>query len=54
MFDKKLDKLAKYLYDEYSGNHPTIHCNRFANWEELSNRDKFEWYEKANKILNED
>ena len=48
---KQIKQKAKELYQDYSGNHPTIHCNRFLSWDELSKEDKKEWYEFANKYL---
>lgn len=30
-------------YTTYSGNHPTIHCNRFPDWSELSPIEKRKW-----------
>lgn len=41
------DKAAQALYSEYSGNHPTIHCNRFPSWSELTNEQRTEWRKKA-------
>ena len=38
---------AKRLYAHYSGNHPTIHGNRFPTWDELKAEDKKEWLYKA-------
>lgn len=38
---------AKRLYDAYSANHPTIHCNRFAPWEELSTDEQYGWIVRA-------
>ena len=41
---KKLSKdEARAKYNYYAGNHPTIHCNRMANWEELSKAEKRKW-----------
>lgn len=38
---------GKSLYDEYSGNHPTIHSNRFPSWSELTQAQRDEWNRKA-------
>ena len=38
---------GKSLYDEYSGNHPTIHSNRFPSWSELTHDQRDEWNRKA-------
>lgn len=35
------------MYDEHSGNHPTIHCNRFPSWDELTQLQRDEWMRKA-------
>ena len=40
---------AKRLYQLYTDNHPTMHSNRFASWEELSPRQKDEWILKAHR-----
>lgn len=41
---KKLSKAeARDKYNHYTGNHPTIHCNRFPAWEDLSKADKRKW-----------
>lgn len=34
---------VKALYDDYTGNHPVIHCNRFASWEELEDYNRVWW-----------
>ena len=34
------DVAARELYEKYSSNHPTIHCNRFPAWSELSDKGK--------------
>lgn len=36
---------ARARYIEYTSNHPTIHCNRFPAWEELTQTQKDEWVE---------
>lgn len=41
------DAAARKLYADYSGNHPTIHCNRFPAWQELTDADKQEWRDKV-------
>lgn len=38
---------AEALYIAFTDNHPTIHCNRFPAWRELSNAAKREWMDKA-------
>ena len=38
---------GKSMYDEYSGNHPTIHSNRFPSWNELTQLQRDEWMRKA-------
>jgi hypothetical protein len=42
---------AKRLYENYSRNHPTVHCNRFAAWHELPQAARDEWLEKARKRI---
>ncbi len=43
---KKLSKAeARAKYNHYAGNHPTIHANRMATWEELSKAEKRKWRE---------
>lgn len=44
---ESLVEKAKRLYSEYSGNHPTIHCNRFPSWDELSQAERDKWYAKV-------
>jgi hypothetical protein len=39
----KLTQQAKALYNKETDNHPTIHCNRFPSWEELSESEKDEY-----------
>lgn len=34
------DVAARELYEKYSSNHPTIHCNRFLAWSDLSDKEK--------------
>lgn len=51
MTNSNILKMAKQMYDEYSGNHPTIHCNRFPSWSELHNEDKEKWCAKATAEL---
>jgi hypothetical protein len=41
------DGEARRLYNEYTANHPTIHCNRFPSWSELSAEDRTEWLNHA-------
>lgn len=38
---------ARKLYNAYTDNHPTIHCNRFPSWEELDAKERKEWIKKA-------
>lgn len=38
---------ARRLYNAYTSNHPTIHCNRFPAWEELDVTTRAEWIKKA-------
>jgi hypothetical protein len=45
---------AKRLYNDYSGNHPTIHANRFPAWSELSEASKQEWRDKAAALAGKD
>lgn len=47
MTDNNIITTARQMYNEYSGSHPTIHCNRFPSWNELSADYKNEWYAKA-------
>ncbi len=39
----KLRLEARKLYTESISNNPTVHCNRFPSWEELSNDMKVWW-----------
>ena len=34
---------ARAYYGYLSGNHPTIHCNRFPSWEEISRHARVKW-----------
>lgn len=43
----EIKEKARQLYNQYSDNHPTIHCNRFPSWSELSKESKKDWYIKA-------
>jgi hypothetical protein len=36
--------LGQKWYEEYSANHPTLHCNRFPHWHDLS-EDQKRFYE---------
>lgn len=38
---------AKRLYLHYTGNHPTVHCNRFLPWDDLSLAEQAEWIGRA-------
>lgn len=38
---------GKELYSQYSGNHPTTHCNRFPSWSELTQAQRDRWDRKA-------
>lgn len=31
---------AKKRYEDRTNNHPTIHCNRFPSWEELTDAER--------------
>lgn len=45
--EKSVHAVARDLYVEATANDPVIHCNRFPNWEELSDSDKEPWIQKA-------
>lgn len=47
----KAEALAKKLYAKHTDNHPTIHCNRFPAWDELSATERDEWRAKARAAL---
>ncbi len=38
---------AMRAYSSWSGNHPTIHCNRFPAWHELTEGERAIWRKKA-------
>lgn len=38
---------AKKLYNDFTSNDPTIHCNRFPLWEELSEQHRNQWILRA-------
>jgi hypothetical protein len=40
---KEMEDAAKNLYNQYTGNHPSIHANRFPSWEELDQKEKNSW-----------
>lgn len=40
MTETEIERQAKLMYMEYSGNHPTMHCNRFPSWDELDHEEK--------------
>lgn len=42
-----IDKEARRLYQKHTDNHPTVHCNRFPTWAELSVVEQEEWRLKA-------
>lgn len=49
-YAKRMDQLepaARALYEQYTANHPTIHCNRFPSWNELTQDGQDEWFKKA-------
>ena len=41
------DQAARKLYNSFTDNHPTIHCNRFASWAELGEAERNTWRRKA-------
>ena len=41
------EQSGKSMFDEYSGNHPSIHCYRFPSWGELRQSQRDEWDRKA-------
>jgi hypothetical protein len=44
---EEIDRQAKIMYDDHSANHPTIHCNRFPSWRELSEETKDAWRKRV-------
>lgn len=40
---------ARKAYNAYTANHPTIHCNRFPSWDELTDQQKQDWIDKVKK-----
>lgn len=38
---------AKKMYENFTANHPTMHCNRFPPWEVLGEQTRQEWIRKA-------
>ena len=46
MSEDSLERQAVLLYNNYTSNHPTIHCNRFPSWSELTEAEKQNWYKK--------
>lgn len=47
--DPTLTIRARRLYNEYTANHPDIHCNRFPSWEELDRESRNRWLSAAEK-----
>jgi hypothetical protein len=43
----RIEAAAIHLYGHHAGNHPTIHCNRFPSWDELTQAQRIEWRKKA-------
>lgn len=39
--------VGKAAYIAHTSNHPTIHCNRFPSWEELSQAERDKWNEDS-------
>jgi hypothetical protein len=35
---------ARELYERETANHPTIHCNRFPSWDELTFQEREKWF----------
>jgi hypothetical protein len=43
------EEQAREAYTRYTDNHPTIHCNRFPPWDELSQKNKDIWREAVRR-----
>jgi len=41
---------GQQLYEAYAGNHPTIHCNRFPSWSELTHESRKQWLNAADTV----
>ncbi len=37
----------RLAYERHTDNHPTIHCNRFLSWGELTGAEREQWAERA-------
>lgn len=49
--ERKINAKAEALYAAYTANDPTMHCNRFPAWGELTGAQKWPWREKAIEAL---
>lgn len=48
---QQVQDLARELYYQSINNHETIHCNRFAVWDELEEKERVFWMQRANLRL---
>lgn len=51
MNEHEIDRQARILYNDYSSNHPTIHCNRFPSWSELTDDQKEPWRRRVKRDI---
>jgi hypothetical protein len=49
--ERRINAKAQALYDAATANDPTIHCNRFPAWSELTGAQRWPWREKAINAL---
>jgi hypothetical protein len=49
--ERRIDAKARDLYHASTANDPTVHCNRFPAWSELTGQQKWPWREKAIEAL---
>ena len=48
---RRCEEAARQAYIDETSNHPTIHCNRFPSWSELSAALKAPYLERAAAAL---
>lgn len=52
-FQEVIDEISiKDYYNQMTDNHPTIHCNRFPSWSELTDSQKAQWREQYKRERN--
>lgn len=49
--ERRIEAKARQLYAAATANDPSMHCNRFPAWSELSVNQRWPWHEKAIEAL---